>query len=132
MTRENISRITPSCSLAVDTLNRVAKCSKAVSSTYAIGPPRTYVSISLELQNVLSSEDKDDFPNYKRNISKLIKDKTPTCTSKRQASAKKAKKSKETIISEEGDNIVGIGHIVLLLTDRSSSAKATQPVSQSL
>jgi hypothetical protein len=83
MTRENIGRITPSRSLAIDTLNKVAKRSKAVSGTYAIGPPRTHILISLELQNVLSSEDEDDIPSYKRDISKLIKDKTPTYTSKR-------------------------------------------------
>jgi hypothetical protein len=83
MTRENIGRITPGRSLAVDTLNRVAKRSKAVGGTYAIGPPRTYISISPELQNVLSSKDKDDFPDYKRDISELVKDKTPTRASKR-------------------------------------------------
>jgi hypothetical protein len=73
----------PSRSLAVDTLNRVAKRSKAVSSTYTIGPPRTHILISLELQNVLSSEDEDDVPSYKRDISELVKDKTPTYASKR-------------------------------------------------
>jgi hypothetical protein len=73
----------PSRSLAIDTLNRVAKRSKAISSTYAIGLPRTYILISLEPQNVLSSKDEDDIPSYKCNISKLIKDKTPTYASKR-------------------------------------------------
>jgi hypothetical protein len=83
MTRENIGGITPGRSLAVDTLNRVAKRSKAVSSTYATGPPRTHISISPEPQNVLSSEDKDDVPSRKRDISELVKDKTPTRASKR-------------------------------------------------
>jgi hypothetical protein len=132
MTRENISGITPGRSLAIDTLNRVAKRSKAVGGTYAIGPPRTHISILPEPQNVLSSEDEDDVPSCEHDISKLMKDKTPTRASKRQASAKKAKKSKETVISEEGDDMVGIGHATPPLTDRDGSAEATQPVSQSL
>jgi hypothetical protein len=132
MTRENIGGITPGRSLAVDTLNRVAKRSKAIGGTYATGPPGTHISISPEPQNVLGSKDEDDVPSCERDISELVKDKTLTRASKRQASAKKAKKSKETVISEEGDDMVGVGHATPPLTDRDGSAEATQPVGQSL
>jgi hypothetical protein len=54
-----------------------------------------------------------------------VKDKTLTRTSKRQASAKKAKKSKETMNSEEGDDMVGVGHATPPLTDCDSGAEAT-------